>query len=106
MGATFTVNVKRPLEDRTDLPNIGREAARLLRAAGICTPDDLRRVGAVAAAERIRAIRPDDPPRRSMVSALEGAIRGVRWHAIPREEREAIWKRYQATTGRAEGSPS
>jgi len=79
----------------TDLPNVGREATRLLAAAGIETPEDLRRAGAVGAACRIRDVRPNDPPCRSMLSALEGAIRGVRWHDIPKEEREKLWQEYE-----------
>ncbi len=79
-----------------DLPNIGREVARLLEMAGIRTPRELARLGAVAAALRIRRLRPGDPPCRSMVAGLEGAIRGVRWHAIPKEEREALWTEYEA----------
>lgn len=78
-----------------DLPNIGRETVALLSAAGIQTPADLERVGAVEAADRIAHLRPDDPPCRSMLAGLEGAIRGVRWHAIPKEERELFWKEYQ-----------
>lgn len=79
-----------------DLPNIGAETARLLVAAGVATPEALQRVGAVAAALRIRVIRPDDPPCRSMLAGLEGALRGVRWHTIPKAEREALWSEYQA----------
>ena len=87
-------------EKLTDLPNVGAEAARWLIAAGICTPAELRRRGAVAAAAAIRRIRPDDPPCRSMLAGLEGAIRGVRWHAIPPDEREALWRKYQASASR------
>jgi DNA transformation protein len=82
-------------QELTSLPNIGREVARLLVAGGVRTPAELTRLGAICAAERIRAVRPGDPPCRSMLAGLEGAIRGVRWHAIPREEREALWKEYQ-----------
>ena len=76
------------------LPNIGSEVARLLDAAGIRTPGALRRLGAVSAALRIRDIRPRDPPCRSLLSGLEGAIRGVRWHSIPKPERDALWDQY------------
>jgi DNA transformation protein and related proteins len=89
----------------TDLPNIGQEVARLLVAAGIRSPQELRRLGAVAAAARIRDIRTEDPPCRSMLSGLEGAIRGVRWHAIPKAEREALWQEYQASTRRTWRTP-
>lgn len=78
-----------------DLPNIGKETAALLQTAGIQTPAGLRHAGAVAAAARIAHVRPDDPPCRSMLAGLEGAIRGVRWHAIPKEERERLWDEYQ-----------
>jgi DNA transformation protein len=89
-------------ETLADLPNIGREVARLLQAAGITTPQELREVGAVVAAERIRQIRPHDPPCRSMLAGLEGAVRGVRWHLMPKSEREALWREY---TRSAEESP-
>ncbi len=85
----------------TELPNIGPEAARWLIAAGILTPVDLRRRGAIAAAAAIRRLRPDDPPCRSMLAGLEGAIRGVRWHAIPKTERDALWRKYQAVVARS-----
>ena len=78
----------------TDLPNIGTEVAHLLEMAGIHSPDDLRRFGAVAAALRIHDIRPQDPPCRCMISGLEGAIRGVRWHSIPKTERDFLWEQY------------
>lgn len=83
-----------------DLPNIGKEVARLLEVAGIRTPAELKRRGAVAAALRIRDIRPDDSPCRSMLSGLEGAIRGVRWHSIPAGERERLWAKYEQRLGR------
>lgn len=87
-----------------DLPNIGQEVARLLEMAGIRTPRELARLGAVAAALRIRRLRPDDPPCRSMVAGLEGAVRGVRWHALPKEEREALWREYESRAGAARRS--
>ena len=77
-----------------DLPNLGKQALRLLTSVGISSPEELRRVGAVAVACRIRALRPADPPCRSLVAALEGAIRGVRWHLIPKAEREQLWQAY------------
>lgn len=85
----------------TDMPNVGREVARLLALAGISTPDELVRVGAVEAAIRIGKIRPDDPPCRSMVAGLDGAIQGVRWHAIPKEERDRLWMEYRTRTSRS-----
>jgi DNA transformation protein and related proteins len=85
----------------TDLPNVGREVAKLLTAAGIRTPSDLSRLGSVAAALRIRDLRPKDPPCRSMLAGLEGAIRGVRWHAIPKAERETLWNEFRIRADRS-----
>ena len=92
--------MKNAPEKLTDLPNIGPEAARWLVAAGIRTPAELRRRGAVAAAAAIRRLRPDDPPCRSMLAGLEGAVRGIRWHAIPKAERDDLWRKYQAAISR------
>ncbi len=78
-----------------DLPNIGPEIDRLLRAADIHTPATLRRLGSIAAALRIRDLRPDDPPCPRMLAGLEGALRGVRGHDIPKPERDLLWNRYQ-----------
>lgn len=80
----------------TDLPNIGPEVARLLAATGITTPAQLKKLGAIKAALRIAEIRPTDPPCRSMLAGLEGAIRNTRWHNLPKPDREALWQEYQA----------
>jgi DNA transformation protein len=68
-------------DELTSLPNIGAVVAQKLKAAG-----------------RLRALatRAEDAPCMSMLSGLEGAIRGVRWHVIPKHEREALWWQYQA----------
>ena len=86
---------RKPTERLEDLPNIGLTVARLLAAAGIRTPGELHRRGAVAAALRIRAVRPDDPPCRSLLAGLEGAIHGIRWHALPAAERARLWAEYR-----------
>ena len=80
----------------TDLPNIGSVVAERLRRAGIATPSDLRARGSVEALLCVRRTMAGDTPCMSMLCALEGAIRGVRWHAIPKEERAELWERYQA----------
>ena len=78
------------------LPNVGAEAAKWLRAAGIETPEQLAEVGSVEAALRVKAVRPGRSPCRSMLCALEGAIRGVRWHSIPKPERDALWAEFES----------
>ena len=79
------------------LPNIGAEVASRLCEAGITTPDELRRLGSIEAAVRLKAARPGDPPCRSMLSGLEGVIRGVRGHAIAKDERDRLWEAFQAS---------
>ena len=88
----------RKTNELTSLPNIGVVVAQRLRAAGVTTAGQLRELGSVEAAFRLRtlAARRGDEPCVSMLSGLEGAIRGVRWHAIPKHEREALWQRYLA----------
>ncbi|MCX6100127.1 MAG: TfoX/Sxy family DNA transformation protein [Candidatus Bipolaricaulota bacterium] len=91
-------------ETLESLTNIGTEVAARLREAGILTPDDLRHLGSVSAALCLASTRPEDPPCRSMLSGLEGAIRGVRWHAIPKDERERLWEEYRSRAGGSQGA--
>jgi len=76
----------------TDLPNLGKVVASQLEQVGIESPDELRRVGSVGAAVRLTAAGVS--VCSSKLCALEGAIRGVRWHAIPVEERAALMTRF------------
>lgn len=76
-----------PLEE---LPNVGRTLAHDLRAVGIADAEALRETGAVPAWQALRAAGLHDC--RSSLCALEGAIRGVRWHDLPAAERDALWQ--------------
>ena len=93
------MNDSQKIRSLTALPNIGEEMARCLVKAGIRSPDELRRIGSVEAAIRGSPHKRSGPACRSALRALEGAIRGVRWHSIPRDERESLWKDYQSRTG-------
>lgn len=77
-----------------DLPNIGEVAASELEAAGIGDGEELRAQGAVRAALRLRAAGFE--VCRSKLGGLEGAVRGIRWHLIPAEERRALWLDFEA----------
>ena len=68
-----------PIEDGV---NIGVMLASVLRRAGIDTVESLRVLGAVDAWQKVRAIDIESANEWAVV-ALEGAIRGVRWGAIP-----------------------
>jgi DNA transformation protein len=69
--------------------NIGSLLGPSLRRAGIESVETLRTLGAVAAWQSLRAIEPEIATERALV-ALEGAIRGVRWAAVPRVERRRL----------------
>jgi len=69
--------------------NIGSLLGPGLRRAGIESVESLRTLGAVAAWRSLRAIEPEIATERALV-ALEGAIRGVRWAAVPRVERRRL----------------
>jgi DNA transformation protein len=74
------------MEDLTQLPNIGGALAEKLAGAGITRYDDLASLGSVEVLLKIRD-GVDPGACYNMLYAVEGAIRGVRWHEIPREER-------------------
>ena len=62
------------------LPNIAEKLDKQLADAGITTVDELKRVGSREAWLRILARDPSACLMR--LSALEGAIQGVRWHYL------------------------
>jgi DNA transformation protein len=74
--------------DLTQLPNIGPVLAQRLAEIGITSREELAASGSVGAVLRMGHIDPS--ACYNMLYALEGAIRGVRWHAIPKEERAEL----------------
>ena len=73
------------MEDLSELPNVGEVLAKKLKAIGVTSYKKLVDVGSIEAVLRIKET--DLSACYNMLYALEGAIRGVRWHAIPKEER-------------------
>jgi len=71
------------------MPNIGAVLAERLRRAGVTDADELRRLGAGPAFEKIREDLPGTACMHTLL-ALEGAIRGTRWTAIPKPERDTL----------------
>lgn len=63
------------------LPNISKVIEGKLIEVGIDTPQLLREIGSKEAFVRIKLI--DDTSCANMLYALEGAIRGIRWHHLP-----------------------
>lgn len=72
----------------TALPNIGPELSRLLREAGINDAEALRAVGAEEAFLRLKAREPDSCFHK--LTALEGAVQGVRKSLLTPERRAEL----------------
>ena len=76
------------MEDLTKIVNIGPVLAAKLNDIGIHNYQELTVIGSLEAMLRIQE---DDPDVcYNMLYALEGAIRGIRWHTLPKKEREAL----------------
>ncbi len=83
------------------LPNIGKVLAAKLESAGIRTSDDLRRVGSIEALLRIN--NDHDSGCSNMLFALEGAIRGIRWHVLSTEVKDDLKSKMSEIYGRPKG---
>jgi len=79
-----------PLEN---LPNVGRCLASELNACGIHLTEQLIAAGSLEVACRLQ--KKGFPVCQSKLAALEGAIRGIRWHEIAKQERLALWDKLQ-----------
>ena len=88
-----------PTEPRqlTDLPNIGPTLASELSKVGVENERHLKMLGSVDAAVRISFA--GRGACYSLLYALEGAIRNVRWHQIPKADRDSLKKRFDKKRG-------
>ena len=71
-----------------ELPNIGKILSQELEKVGIKTLGDLEEVGSAEALFMIKGVS-----GRSCLNklyALQGAIQGIRWHSLSKEEKEQI----------------
>ena len=71
------------MPDLTSMRNIGPEMARKLTAAGIRAPEELLEAGAKDTFFRLKALYPG--VCLVHLYALEGAVRGVDFNALPTE---------------------
>ena len=76
------------MKNLSDLPNIGKTLQEKLIKVGINNPEDLINTGSENALLKIRAI--DESACFNMLCALEGAIRGIRWHELAKERKEEL----------------
>ena len=72
----------------TTLPNIAKKLEAQLNDVGIATIEELKAVGSREAWLRILARDPSACIMR--LSALEGAIRGIRWHGLDEETKKSL----------------
>ena len=89
---------KQTLENLASLPNIGETLAEKLVSAGITSYDDLASLGSVEVTLKIRE-GVDPGACYNMLYAIEGALRSVRWHTIPKEERSQLKKEFDHAAG-------
>lgn len=87
------------MSDLTTLPNIGEKLAHELERVGITSARQLVAVGSVAAAVRITRGRAHTG--YNMLYALEGAVRGVRWHSLRKEDRNRVRAEYDSRVSNA-----
>ena len=80
------------MTDLTTLPNIGDKLADEMQRVGITSAEQLVELGSVEAAVRITRGRANTG--YNMLYALEGAIRGVRWHSLSKEDRARVRAKY------------
>lgn len=87
------------METLTQLPNIGGALAEKLAGAGITGYEDLASLGSVEVVLKIRD-GVDPGACYNMLYAVEGAIRGMRWHDISKEERRKLMDEFDDAAGR------
>jgi len=85
------------MSELTSLPNIAEKLDKQLVEVGIMTADELKRVGSREAWLRILARDPSACIMR--LSALEGAIQGVRWHYLDDETKKSLKEFYREHKG-------
>jgi DNA transformation protein len=80
--------IRTRMGDLTKFPNIGPVLAGKLKQIGVRALADLIEMGSIEATIRIGAS--DLSACFNMLYALEGAISGIRWHDIPKGDREKL----------------
>jgi DNA transformation protein len=86
------------MKELTALPNIGDALAEKLASAGITGYEDLVELGSVEVALKI-GTGLDPGACYNMLYAIEGAIRGVRWHTIAKQERDKLKREFDHAAG-------
>jgi DNA transformation protein len=85
------------MSDLTKLPNIGQILAAELNNIGVTSREDLITLGSVEATRRVAETR--SGACHSVLFALDGAIRGVRWPSLPKSDRARLKERFDKAHG-------
>ena len=94
----ISMNETKTKETLSNLPNIGDVLAEKLAVAGVTGYDDLVSLGSVETMLKIRDGL-DPGACYNMLYAIEGAIRGVRWHHISKDERDLLKREFVHAAG-------
>ncbi len=70
------------------MPNIGKELEKKLESVGIQSSEQLIEIGSIKALRKITAIH--NSGCLNMLYALEGAIRGIRWHYLSADTKKEL----------------
>lgn len=68
--------------------NVGPKSAAWLRQVGVRTMDDLKALGSVAVFAKVR--KAGFKPSLNLLYALEGALRGCHWTALPAGDKQRL----------------
>ena len=82
----------------TSLPNIGEKLEKHLNNVGISTYEQLKEIGSKEAWRRI--LETDSSACIMRLSALEGAVRGIRWHNLDDDVKADLKAFYKANKSR------
>lgn len=76
------------MSELSKLPNIGEKLEEQLIKVGIDTLDQLKDTGSRQTWLKIKAI--DESACINRLCALEGAIQGIRWHDLSKEDKVSL----------------
>jgi len=76
------------MDDLACLPNLGKTLVEKLIRVDIKSPEELRSVGSENAFIRIKTV--DNDACINMLYALEGAVRGIRWHDLDHNRKKEL----------------
>lgn len=85
------------MSDLNKLPNIGKTLEKRLIDAGVLDSETLMLLGSREAFLRLRLLEGDTC--YSTLCALEGAVKGIRWHELSPEDKEVLHNYYQSLAG-------